>query len=183
MSPGAFVPGIVGGISVLLGMYGLSVLPVSVTGALLIGVGLALLVAEVFATSYGLLAVTGIASFVIGSLMLVDAPVPALRIGPALVIPVAVALAALTAVLAIRAVRSRHLPKQSGVEAMIGEAGEVIDAITPDHDGRVFIRGELWTAGARQTLPQGATVRVDAVEGLRLRVSALRAYHPEGVPA
>lgn len=180
-NPGLFVPGIVGGIAVLLGMYGLSVLPVSVTGALLIAVGFALLIAEVFATSYGLLAITGIASFVIGSLMLVDAPVPALRIGPELVIPVAIVLAAMTALLAMRAVRSRHLRQQSGIEAMVGEAGEVVDAITPEHDGKVFVHGELWSAGARQALPAGATVRVDAVDGLRLRVSALRGFQPEGV--
>lgn len=180
-NPGTFVPGIVGGIAVLLGMYGLSVLPVSVTGALLIAVGFALLVAEVFATSYGLLAAAGIGSFVIGSLMLVDAPVPALRIGPSLVIPVAVVLAAITALLAMRAVRSRHLRQRSGVEAMIGEAGEVVDAITLEHEGKVFVHGELWAAGARQALPEGAKVRVDAVDGLRLRVSALRAFQPEGI--
>jgi membrane-bound serine protease (ClpP class) len=171
MNPGLFVPGIAGAISLLLGMYGLSVLPVNVSGALLIVAGLGLLVAEVFVTSYGLLAVAGLASFVVGSLILVDAPVPELQIGPEVVVPVAVVLAALVAFLAVRAVRSRRIRTQTGTEAMIGERGRVVDAIEPAHDGKVFVHGEYWTATAAQAVAEGASVRVDAIDGLRLRVS------------
>jgi membrane-bound serine protease (ClpP class) len=170
-SPGFGVPGIAGALSLLLGLYGFSVLPVNVVGVLLMAAGLGLLVAEVFVTSHGLLAVAGIVSFVFGSLMLVDAPVPELQIGLEVVLPVAVALAGITGLLAIRAVRSRRLRPQSGVEAMIGEPGEVVDRIAPDHEGKVFVHGERWTATAAQPLPEGARVRVDAVDGLRLRVS------------
>jgi membrane-bound serine protease (ClpP class) len=180
MSPGLFVPGIAGAISLLLGMYGLSVLPVNVSGALLIVAGLALLVAEVFVTSYGLLAVAGLASFVIGSLILVDAPVPELQIGPEVVVPVAVVLAAVVAFLAVRAVRSRRLRTQSGTEAMIGERGRVVAAIEPTHEGKVFVHGEYWTATATEAVAEGASVRVDAIDGLRLRVSLEVAVAPQG---
>jgi membrane-bound serine protease (ClpP class) len=170
-NPGLIVPGIAGALSMLLGLYGLSVLPVSLIGALLIAAAFALIVAEVFVMSYGLLAIAGIASLVIGSLMLVDSPWPELQIGPDVVIPVAVVMAGFTALLAIRAARSRTLRPQSGIEAMIGEAGEVIAGIDPDHDGRVFVHGEYWTATSTQPLPEGARVRVEAVDGLRLRVA------------
>lgn len=176
-TPGGFVPGIVGTFAVLLGLYGMSVLPVTVTGALLVIVGLALLVAEVFVTSYGVLATVGLAAFVIGSLILVDTPVPELQIGPEVVIPSALVLAGVIAVLAIRALRSRHEPAQSGAEAMLGETGDVVDDIAPDHDGTVFVHGELWTASARLPVSPGEKVRVDAVEGLRLRVSPLTPVH------
>jgi membrane-bound serine protease (ClpP class) len=171
MSPGLFIPGIAGAISLLVGMYGMSVLPVSVSGALLILAGLALLVAEVFVTSYGALAIVGLACFVIGSLILVDAPVPELAIGPEVVIPVTIVLAGLVAFLAVRAVRSRRLKTQTGTEAMIGERGRVVTAIEPAHDGKVFVHGEYWTATAEQSVAEGDSVRIDAIDGLRLRVS------------
>lgn len=173
-NPGAVVPGLAGALSLLLGLYGFSVLPVNVAGALLIAAGLGLLVGEVFVTSYGLLAVAGIVSFVVGSLMLVDTPVPELQIGPEVVLPVAVVLAGITALLVVRAVRSRGLRPQAGVEAMIGEAGEVVAGIAPDHDGKVFVHGETWAATSAQPLPEGAKVRVEAIDGLRLRVAPVQ---------
>jgi membrane-bound serine protease (ClpP class) len=170
-NPGGIVPGVAGALSLLLGVYGLSILPVSVVGGLLIAAGLGLLAAEIFATSYGLLAVAGIASFVVGSLMLVDAPIPELRIGLDVVIPTAAVLAGLTALLAVRAVRTRRLRPRSGAEAMLGESGEVVDAIVPGSGGTVFVHGERWDARAAQPLPTGTPVRVDAIDGLRLWVS------------
>ncbi|HEX7838112.1 MAG TPA: NfeD family protein, partial [Kofleriaceae bacterium] len=169
-SPGLVVPGVAGALSLLLGLYGMSVLPVSAVGALLIAAAFGLFVAEVFVTSYGLLATAGIASFVVGSLILVDAPVPELRIGPEVIVPVAVVLAGFTALLAIRAVRSRRLRPRSGVEAMIGELGQVVVGIAPDQEGKVFVHGEYWTATATCALPEGTKVRVQALDGLRLHV-------------
>ncbi|MDX2091552.1 MAG: nodulation protein NfeD [Kofleriaceae bacterium] len=171
MSPGFFVPGIAGVISTLLGLYGLSVLPVRVSGALMIAAGLVLLVAEVFITSYGVLALAGLTCFVIGSLILVDVAAPELAIGPEVVAPVTVVLAVVVAFLAIRAVRTRRLRVQSGLEAMIGAHGRVAVAIAPAHDGKVFVHGEYWTATASLPVPEGAHVRIDAIEGLRLQVS------------
>lgn len=172
-SPGLVVPGVAGAISFLLGLYGFSVLPVNLIGALLIAAGIALLVAEVFITSYGALAVAGIASFVAGSLMLVDARLPELQIGLDVVVPVAAALVLVSAFLAFRAARTRHVRARSGVEAMIGEHGQVVAALAPAHEGKVFVHGEYWTATSEEPLAAGRKVRVDAVDGLRLRVSAV----------
>lgn len=171
MSPGLIVPGVGGLLLLLVGLYAFSVLPVSLVGALLIIAGLGLLVAEVLVTSYGLLAVGGIAAFLVGSLMLVDSPIPALQIGPEVVIPVAIVLAALTAFLAVRAVRTRGAKAHTGTEAMIGERGTVVAPIAPDHEGKVFVHGEYWNATATEPVPAGTPVRVDAVDGLRVRVS------------
>lgn len=170
-SPGLIVPGVAGAVSLLLGLYGMSVLPVTLAGGLMIAAGLALLVAEVFVTSYGLLAIAGIASFVIGSLMLVDASVPEFAIGPGVVAPVAIVLAGFTALLAVRAVRVRRLRSQTGLEAMIGEPADVVENITPDHDGRVFVHGEYWTATATSAVAAGTRTRIVDVAGLRLRVT------------
>jgi membrane-bound serine protease (ClpP class) len=170
-SPGLVVPGVAGGIALLLGLYGFSVLPVNVAGALLIVAGLALLVAEVFVTSYGLLAIGGIVAFVIGSLILVDTPVPELQVGPEVVVPIAAVLALMTAFLAFRAARTRRARKPTAGDVMIGERGQVMTTIEPARDGKVFVHGEYWTATAEQPLEPGRAVRIDAVEGLRLRVS------------
>lgn len=180
MSPGAFVPGIIGGLSFLIGMYGLSMLPVNWIGALLILAGLGLMIAEIFVTSFGLLALSGLASFTIGSLMLVDAPVPDLQIGPGVVIPVAIALAGITALLALRAIRTLKLRPQSGLEALIGETGELIAPVDPTRDGTVLVHGEYWTATAARPLPPGSKVRIEDIEGNRLRVAALAATTREG---
>lgn len=173
-SPGAVVPGIVGALSLLMGLYGLSLVPVKLVGALLMVVGFGLLIAEVFVTSYGLLAIAGVVGFVLGSLMLVDTPIPELQIGLELVVPAAAALAAFTTVLVVRAVRSQRRRPQAGVEAMIGEQGQVVASITADHDGKVFVHGEYWAATAAQPVSEGATVSVEAVDGLRLRVAPVQ---------
>jgi membrane-bound serine protease (ClpP class) len=171
-SPGLIVPGVAGAIALLLGVYGFSILPVTLIGGLLIAVGLALLVAEVFVTSFGVLAIAGIASFIVGSLMLVEAPVPELAIGPEVVVPVGLVLAGIVALLAVRAARARHQRVRSGVEAMVGEHGTAISPIDPEHDGKVFVHGEYWNATSVHAIAKGAGVRVDAIDvGLRLRVS------------
>lgn len=175
-TPGFLVPGTAGALALLVGLYGMSVLPVNVSGALLVLAGLGLIVAEVFVTSYGLLAVAGIASLVVGSLILVDTPVPAFQLGPEVVAPVAVVLAALVAFLAVRAARSRGGRPQSGLEAMIGERGRAVTAIDPAHDGKVFVHGEYWAASAPHAVPEGATVRVEAADGHRIRVSLVPAH-------
>ena len=171
MNPGIFVAGIVGALAVLVGVYGFSLLPVSWVGALLIAAAIGLLVAEVFVTSHGLLTIGGLASFVIGSLMLVDAPIPELRIGIELVLPVAIVIAGVMVLLVTRAIRSRKLVPQSGVDAMRGELGQVVREIESAHDGIVFVHGEYWTATAPRPLSIGAEVRVEAVDGLRLYVT------------
>lgn len=171
LSPGAVVPGVIGGVSLLLAFYGFSILPVSWTGILLIVVGIGLLVAEAFVASWGLLGLTGAACFVLGSLMLVDSPLPGARIGLGLVLPAAVLLALISLFLVSRVLRARRARPITGLEALVGEVGELIEGIEPDRaEGRVFVHGEYWTAIAEQPLPGGSRVRVAGVEGRRLLV-------------
>jgi membrane-bound serine protease (ClpP class) len=169
--PGAIVPGVVGGVSLLLALYALSVLPVNWAGALLIALGIALLVAEAFVTSYGALALAGIASFVLGSMILVDVPAPGSGVGLSLIIPAAAVLAAVSLLLLGRALGLRKAPPRTGLEGMLGETGELVSPIDEGSDqGRVFVHGELWAATAERPLPSGTKVVIEAVEGTRLRV-------------
>jgi membrane-bound serine protease (ClpP class) len=171
-NPGAIVPGVIGAVSLLLALYGLSVLPVNWAGALLIVLGIALLIAEALVTSYGLLALAGVASFVLGSLVLVDVPGLGGGVGLELIIPSAAVLGVVSLLLLGRALRLRRAPHRTGLEGMIGEVGELVTPIGEGSaDGRVFVHGEYWNATALQSLPSGARVRIDAIEGSRLRVA------------
>lgn len=171
LHPGVVLPGVVGAISLLLALYAFSVLPVNWAGLLLIVVGLGLFVAEAFVASYGLLALAGLASFVLGSLMLVDEPIPSLRVKLGLILPTAILLGGTTLFLLSRGLRARRAPHRSGARALVGEVGEVTDDIRKDAEGRVFVHGEYWAATANDPLQQGRRVRIERVEGLRLRVA------------
>lgn len=168
-SPGLVVPGVVGAIALLMALFALSVLPVSLVGVLLVVAALALFVAEALVTSYGLLAIAGLLTFVLGSLMLVDAPWPGAGVGLETVLPSALVLGAATVFLITRAVRARRLPPTTGLEALAGEEGEVVEALAPQ--GKVFVHGEYWDAVADEVLPEGARVRVIGVEGRLLHVT------------
>jgi membrane-bound serine protease (ClpP class) len=174
MSPGIVVPGVGGGISVLLALYAFSVLPVNSAGLLLIALGVGLLVAEAFVTSYGLLTLGGAVTLVLGSLMLVDTPIPAWRIGWGLVLPTVVVLVAASFFLLSRVWRLRRAKAKSGLDAIVGEVGELATAIERSHgEGTVFVHGEYWTATADEPVQSGAKVRVERVEGTRLRIAPI----------
>lgn len=174
-SPGAVLPGVLGGVSLLLALFAFSVLPVRVVGVLLLVVGVGLLVAEAFVTSYGLLAVAGVVAFVLGSLMLVDTPVPGWRIGLGLIVPMTIVVAAAILLLVSRAVEARRQPPLTGASALVGALGEVVASLEPaaagqPASGKVFVRGEIWDAVAGEPLPGGRRVRVVALQGNRLTV-------------
>ncbi|NUP13483.1 MAG: nodulation protein NfeD [Polyangiaceae bacterium] len=175
MSPGAVVPGVVGGLFVLLALYALSVLPVNWAGVLLMALGAGLLVAEAYVTSYGALSIGGVASFILGSLILIETPIPSARIGLGLVLPAAIVLTAASVLLLSRVLRLRKARLQSGLEAMVGEIGEVARSIEERRgEGKVFVHGEYWTATSAEPLARGEKVRVERVEGNRLHVASVR---------
>ncbi|MEW5853994.1 MAG: nodulation protein NfeD [Myxococcota bacterium] len=167
-NPGMVIPGVVGAFCLLLGLYGFSVIPVSAVGVLLVLAGLALLVAEVFVISHGLLAVGGLTAFVLGSLMLVDTPVPEWRVDLVVVLPAALVMAAVILLLLRQAFRLRGVPALTGVDAMVGEVGEAVSPLSPD--GKVRVHGEYWDAVATHPVPDGAHVRVVRIESGRLHV-------------
>jgi membrane-bound serine protease (ClpP class) len=172
-SPGAILPGVAGGICLLLAFFAFQVLPVSYAGILLILFGLALLILEVKVTSFGLLAVGGVISLFLGSMMLIDSPLPELQIGLRLIVPVTLAISFVLLFLVTLAVRTQRARPVTGVSGMLGEIGYAIDPITVGGIGHVRTHGELWSASADEPIAAGAAVRVTAVDGLRLRVAAV----------
>jgi len=171
-SPGAVLPGVAGGICLLLAFFAFQILPVSYAGVLLILFGLGLLVLEVKVTSYGLLGVGGVLSLLLGSMMLIDSPLPELQIGLRLIIPVTLSIAGILVFLVTLAVNAQRAPPVTGASAMLHEMGYALTPIDPGGTGHVRTHGEIWTASASERIEAGTPVRVTAVEGLRLQVAA-----------
>ena len=174
-NPGVVLPGVVGGICLLLAFFALSVLPVNYAGLGLIVLGLLLFIAEIKVTSYGLLTVGGVISLVMGSLLLFRSAEPALRVSLSLVFSISFFALAVAGFLGFMALRARRNPVRTGVEGMLREQGVAHTALTPS--GKVQLGGDYWFAIADESLPAGTTVEVVAVNGLTLRVRAVR---PEG---
>jgi len=172
-TPGAVLPGIVGGVSLLLAFFALSLLPVNYAGLLLILLGLMLFALEIKVTSYGLLTAGGVISLVFGSMILMDSPAPEFQLSLRIVLPVAVAFAAIAVMLVRLGVAAQRRPAVTGIAGMIGEAGQAVTPIGPTQPGRVAVHGEIWDATAVQPVAEGARVRIIAIDGLRVTV------HPE----
>ena len=172
-TPGAVLPGIVGGVSLLLAFFALSLLPVNYAGLLLILLGLMLFALEIKVTSYGLLTAGGVTSLVFGSMILMDSPAPEFQLSLRIVLPVAVAFAAIAVMLVRLGVAAQRRPALTGIAGMIGEAGWAVTPIGPAQPGRVAVHGEIWDATAVQPVAEGARVRIIAIDGLRVTV------HPE----
>lgn len=170
-SPGAILPGVVGGICLLLAFFAFQVLPVSYAGVLLILFGLALLVLEVKVTSFGLLATGGIVSLLFGSLMLIDSPLPELQVGLRLVLPVTFGIAAVLLFLVRLGIQSQRTTPATGPSGMLGERGLVLSTIEPGDQGRVRTHGEIWMATADERLEEGTPTRVTGMSGLVLHVA------------
>jgi membrane-bound serine protease (ClpP class) len=169
-SPGAILPGVVGGICLLLAFFAFQVLPVSSAGILLILFGIVLLILEVKVTSFGLLAVGGIISLFLGSMMLVDSPLPELQIGWRLIVPVTLSLSGIVLFLVQLAVKAQRSRAVTGDSGMLDEVGRALTPITPGSVGRIQTHGEIWTATAVEPINAGEPVRVVAVKGLLLTV-------------
>jgi membrane-bound serine protease (ClpP class) len=169
-SPGAVLPGVAGGISLLLAFFALQVLPVSYAGLLLMLLGFALLVLEVKVTSHGLLAVGGIASLLFGSMMLIDSPLPEMQVGLRLILPVTISLSAILLLLVTLGVRAQAQPAVTGESGMLHTPGQALTSIDPGGIGRVATHGEIWTATAGEPIDAGDRVIVTAVKGLLLTV-------------
>lgn len=170
-SPGAVLPGVVGGICLLLAFFTFQVLPVNYAGVLLILLGLALLVLELKVTSYGVLSVGGIVSLLLGSMILMDAPTPELRVSLSLIIPVVVAVSGILIFLVRLAVQSQRRPSVTGTSGMVGLEGMTLTAIPAGGEGRVRARGEIWTARSTAAIAAGEAVRVSGVRGLVVTVT------------
>ena len=172
-SPGAILPGVAGGICLLLAFFALQVLPVSYSGVLLILLGFLLLVLEVKVVSHGLLAIGGIASLFFGSLMLFDSPLPEMQVGLELIVPVVLGLSGIILFLVRLAVRSQRQPSVTGESGMLHTVAEALTSIAPGGIGRVSAHGEIWTATSEESVHAGDRVIITAVAGLLLTVKRL----------
>lgn len=169
-SPGAIFPGVAGGICLLLAFFAFQVLPVNYAAVALIAFGIVLLILEVKVTSYGALALGGIISLLLGSMMLIDSRVPELQIGLRVIIPIVGSLAGLLLLLVGMGVRAQNMRATTGVDGMMDEFGRALTSIEPGGVGRVQTHGEIWTATSTEPVSAGEAVRVIGVSGLLLTV-------------
>ena len=170
-NPGLVLPGVIGAISLILALYAMQTLPINYAGLLLILFGVILFIAEINIMSYGLLSVSGVISIFLGSTMLIDSDDPALQISRAILYPTLGLTVVLSLGIVAFATRTRSLKKLGGAEGMLGETGRVKDALNPK--GFVQVHGELWEAEAEGPVSEGETVRVDSVEGLKIKVTKI----------
>jgi len=171
-SPGVFVPGVVGAISLILALYAFHVLPINYAGLGLIFIGVALMTAEAFAPSFGVLGIGGTIAFVIGSVMLLETDVPGFGISWTLIGSIAAVSAGFFILVMTMLVRARRRPVVSGPEEMVGASGEVIT--WDDQSGTVRVHGEVWSARGAKTLDANCPVRVKKIDGLTLVVQPMQ---------
>lgn len=170
-NPGAIFPGVAGAICLILAFYALQTLPINYAGLMLILLGVGLFIAEAFITSHGVLGVGGAIAMAIGSVMLIESTSPYLRISWSVIAPV-VALSALLFIITVSlAVRVHREKVDTGKEGMIGLEGEAKTDVQAS--GQVFVRGEYWTARSDEPIAKGERVKVEAVEGLKLKVKKI----------
>lgn len=169
-NPGSILPGVAGGICLLLAFFTFQILPVNYAGLLLILFGLVLLVLEIKVTSYGLLSAGGVLSLLLGSMILIDSSAPELRVSLSVIIPVVLGLSAITIFLVRLAVQAQRRRSVTGSSGMIDEPGVALTPIAAGGRGRVLTHGEIWNATAREPVAEGDAVRVVEVDGLLLTV-------------
>lgn len=167
-APGLILPGVGGGILVLMGLSSLAVLPINWVGAALLILSLVLFALEAHFTSHGILGVGGAVAMLLGAVMLIDAP-PELRIRWSTALAVTIPFALITMFLLTLVVKARAAKAMTGASSLMNEIGVARTALTPS--GKVFVHGEYWDAESSTPVEAGARVRVVAVEGLRLKVA------------
>jgi membrane-bound serine protease (ClpP class) len=170
-SPGLIFPGTVGAISLVIGLFGLQVLPVSWAGILLMLLALGFFVAETFVVSHGALALAGSIAFVIGSLMLFDPAGENYQVSRNVALLVAATMGGLVLFAAAKIVQVRRAAVVTGQDELVGQIGVVREALDPE--GYVFVHGELWRARTNgDSVPPGGSVRVEGLDdGLTLTVA------------
>ncbi len=179
--PGAVVPGTVGVVFILVAAFALNLLPTRFAALVLILASFALFAAEAKFATHGVLTIGGITLLTLGGLLLVDSPIPELRVHLLTALAVSVPLGLITAFLMTIALKARRNKVVTGAQGLVGETGVAQTALTPL--GKVFVHGELWDALASAELPVGQLVVVRKIDGLTLQVEPLGATPPPGFPA
>jgi len=170
-SPGLIVPGILGAILALLGLSAISVLPINWLGAALLLLAFALFILEAKFATHGILGAGGALSMVLGAVMLIDSPVPEMRVHLSTAIALALPFSLITMLLLSLVLRARRNKVVTGPEGMLGEIGTALTPLAPD--GKVLVRGEYWNAVSPAAVAAGVRIRVTAIDKLKLTVEAV----------
>jgi membrane-bound serine protease (ClpP class) len=168
-NPGAILPGVAGGIALILLLYMSATLPVNVAGLVLIVLALALFIIDLFAPTHGVLTFGGIAAFFLGALMLFNGADPAFRLSLGYIVPATLLTAAFFVFVVGAGVRAQFLPVRAGKEAMMGKRTVALQPIDSS-GGKVFVEGEYWNARSEVPAAAGQGVEIVGIEGLTLRV-------------
>jgi membrane-bound serine protease (ClpP class) len=168
--PGLVAPGVIGGISLVLALFAMHILPVNIAGVFLIALALALFILEAKYTSHGVLLAGGIVAMLLGAMFLIRSPLTSGGVSLGLAISVTLPFAVLTVFLMRLVLRSRKWKSATGREELLGEQGTVVSALGANIEGMIRIHGELWRAISAQAVAQGGAVRVVRIDGLTLYV-------------
>src|SRR6266576_822381 len=168
-TPGAILPGVAGAIALVLFLYMAAILPVNVTGLVLIALALMLFVCDVYATTHGVLTVGGIIAFLIGSLMLFDRTDPLFRLSLSFIIPATLVTAAFFIFVIGKGLRAQLLPVKAGKETLIGRTVTALTSID-SRSGRIFVEGEYWNAVSNTPIEKGEEAEIAAVQGLTVKL-------------
>jgi membrane-bound serine protease (ClpP class) len=170
-NPGSVLPGVVGGLCLLLAFLAFQVLPINTAGLLLIVFGLFLLILEIKIPSFGVLGVGGALSLILGSLIMMDRS-DDIRVSLQVIVPAMLALAGIFLFLGRLAFAAQRLPSVTGASAMVGTIGRALTPILPSDTGRVAVHGEIWNARTTAPIADGEPVRIVNVDGLTLTVES-----------
>ncbi len=167
-NPGAIFPGVFGAICLILAFYSFQTLPINYAGLLLIVLAVILFIADIMATAHGILTIGGIVSMVLGSLMLIESPLPFLKISLWVILPAAILTALFFSVVVALAIKAHRGKLTTGAEGIIGMTG--IAKTDIDSEGQVFVHGEFWSAFSDTKINKGEDIVVSGIKGLKLKV-------------
>jgi len=168
-SPGAILPGVVGAIALILVLYMSAILPVNVTGLVLIGLAVILFLADVFSPTHGVLTTGGVIAFFLGAMMLFSQAEPGFGLSLFWILPATIFTAAFFIFVVGKGIRAQFKPAQTGTGTMIGKTVDALSRID-SQGGRVFIEGEIWNATSETPAEAGQPVEITGIAGLTLKV-------------
>ncbi len=172
-NPGAIVPGVAGVVALILLLYASAAMPINIAGFVLLGLAIALFIAEAFTPTFGLLVGAGTVAFFLGSLMLFqDFPEP-MELPWEWLVPATLLTSAFFVWIATAGLKAQFAETRTGIETFIGREAEVVDPVGPG-GGRVLIDGEYWHARSDEEIPDGERCRIVGIDGLTMRVSPAR---------